>query len=185
MPLPLTNTEGLVESPARAVASSEVPSVLLSRMTFFRSSVHLLSPMPAPARCTTASMPSRLAASMVPPAGSHWISSAPAFAARRTKAIGRWPCDVSDAESAVPMRPDAPVIAISMLLSSQVSGVHAWLFRTWSGAGPYGDQRPRRWLRSEQKRRSGSTKARTAENSARLGYIFSKSSRSIRASLAR
>ena len=46
-------------------------------MSCLRAGVHFLSPMPAPARCTTASTPSSPASSMVPAAGSQRTSSEP------------------------------------------------------------------------------------------------------------
>src|SRR5829696_2240103 len=74
--------------------------------------------MPAPARCTTASMPSRPPASIVPAFGSHATASPGAVSRTpRTTRTTRWPAAPRASTSAVPMRPDEPVIATSMTLS--------------------------------------------------------------------
>ena len=74
--------------------------------------VHFLSPMPAPARCTTASTPSRPAASIVPASGSHRTSSAPS-GSPRTRRSTRWPSARRRGMSAVPIRPCEPVRQMS------------------------------------------------------------------------
>ena len=65
-----------------SVRAAGRPRVRLSRISCLRSAVHFLSPMPAPARWTTASTPSRPAASMVPASGSQRTSSPPSGAPR-------------------------------------------------------------------------------------------------------
>ena len=74
------------------------------------SSLHRLSPMPAPARLTTASMPTeRRRGSSRPARGSQPISPAPG--APRTIGTASCPAARSAASSAVPMRPWEPVTA--------------------------------------------------------------------------
>ncbi len=100
------------------VASSVVESVRESRMSRLRSSVHRASPMPAPARFTTASTPSNTLASMRPSAGCHSISSAEA--AERTTGTGVWPPPASAPLSAVPISPVDPVMATFITSVSSV-----------------------------------------------------------------
>ena len=98
---------------AIAPASTAVPRMRLSRMRCFCSSVQRLSPMPSPARCTTASTPSSAGASMRPASGSHRMSSSPvrraAHEAQHAMPVGA----AGAAMSAVPMSPLAPLIATS------------------------------------------------------------------------
>ena len=70
-------------------ASSSVVCMRLDTSSALYSSVHRLSPMPAPERLITASQPSNAAGSSSPAAGSHVNS--PAFASRRTNRVTVWP----------------------------------------------------------------------------------------------
>src|SRR5687768_15230183 len=79
-------------------------------MRFFCSADHRRSPMPSPARCTTASTPSSAARSIVPAAGSQ-VASSSAAAGRRTNRTTPSPDERNDAASADPTNPDAPVMA--------------------------------------------------------------------------
>src|SRR5689334_1870830 len=65
--------------------------------------------MPAPARCTAASMPARPAASMVPAFGSQ--RTVPGPPPPRTTRTTSWPAAARAAVSAVPMNPLDPVTA--------------------------------------------------------------------------
>ena len=72
--------------------------------------VHRWSPTPAPARWTTASTPASEDDSSSRWAGSHRISAA-VRGSRRTRRRTSWPRAVRWADSALPIRPEAPVIA--------------------------------------------------------------------------
>src|SRR5829696_101636 len=114
---PDSSVAGPRSSPASVRASRSVPFVRLSSISRLRAAVQRLSPMPAPARWTTASTPSRAAASILPAAGSQRTARGSSDGRRPT---GRttWPSPRSAVVSAEPIRPLAPVTAMSIQSSS-------------------------------------------------------------------
>src|SRR5437879_2161685 len=89
-----------------------VPLTRLSRILAFFAAVHLPSAMFSPARCTTASNPSRPDELMLPANGSHWTSEISDFVGRdfgRTRCVTRCPPLLRKVTSADPTRPVEPV----------------------------------------------------------------------------
>ncbi len=104
-----SSTRGLRSSPAIASARSAVPRHRLSRIRRRRAWVQRPDATFSPARWTTASQPSRPAASIRPAIGSQPISPLPGW--RRTTRSTVWPPLARKAPSPRPMSPLAPVIA--------------------------------------------------------------------------
>jgi len=103
-----TRTRGGRLRPASASARSMVPSTRLLRMRRLRWSLQRV-PTVSPARCTTASRPSRPAWSITPAAGSQWIASR--RPRRLLTAMTSCPPVVRKGIRAVPRSPVAPVTA--------------------------------------------------------------------------
>src|SRR3712207_2316324 len=99
-------------------ARSLVPSLRLSRMRRFFSGVQRPSPMLSPARCTTASWPSRREASIVPEEGSQPTSALDA--GERVRRVVSWPPDSRAGIRADPMSPVAPLMR-TFICSSRVA----------------------------------------------------------------
>ena len=91
-------------------ASTAVPRTRLSRMRCFCSSVQRCSPMPSPARCTTASTPSSAGASMRPACGipADLVAVGDAAAPQATAPGARR--SAASSTSADPISPLAPLI---------------------------------------------------------------------------
>ena len=109
---PDSSTVGPLSAAAIASEISVVPFVRLSVSSRLYSSVQRLSPMPAPARCTTASTPSSACVSMRHSAGDQTMS-VPVGLPRTTR-ITSWPSDSRWGFRAEPMRPVDPVMATRM-----------------------------------------------------------------------
>lgn len=110
---PQTSTRGRGAAVAIASASVRVPASRLSRIFRMYALVHGRSPIPAPARCTTASAPSSDALSTHPSAGDQRASSG-LDGSRRISRTTSWPSARSDRTNAEPMRPDEPVTVTLM-----------------------------------------------------------------------
>ena len=107
-----SSTRGGCDIAATERAISEVPRALLLRIRSFCSGLQRFSPMPSPARCTTASTPSSAPASIVPAIGSQ--TTLPGTATPpRTNLRTRCPSASRAAIRADPIKPLAPVTAIS------------------------------------------------------------------------
>src|SRR5665647_542468 len=106
---PLTRAMGSPRS-ARAVAMVAVPSTREERISCLYAVVHRWSPTPAPARWTTAVTPDSSRGSSVRIAGSHQISWL-ARGGRRTRCTTSSPRASRNADSALPISPDAPLMA--------------------------------------------------------------------------
>ena len=104
-------------------AMTAVPRTRLSRMRAFCSSVQRRSPMPSPARCTTASTPSNAGASMRLASGSQPMSSPSVTPPRRNRNT-RCPLRRSSAPSARPISPLAPLITTSIRGHATIRGLH-------------------------------------------------------------
>src|SRR5689334_24164882 len=96
---------------AMAALSVSVASTRLASTARLRAAVQRRSPMPTPARLTTASTPASAAGSSVPAAGSQRSSSGPA-GGRRTSRSTVWPSSRSVGSRAEPISPEDPVTAI-------------------------------------------------------------------------
>src|SRR5687767_10993093 len=107
----LTSTDGFTRMQANVSHNSVVPRTRLSRMSCLTAAVQRRLATLSPARCTTASTPSKRAASIVPPVGSQRISFAPAPLERRTTRRTECPSASSAGRSAFPTRPVEPVTA--------------------------------------------------------------------------
>ena len=92
--------------------SRRVPTVRLSRIRAFLRRVQRPAAMFSPARWTTASSPSRSAASRRPAAGSQRTSAGPGW--RRTSRLMACPASDNDFTSADPISPLAPLIRMFM-----------------------------------------------------------------------
>src|SRR3954447_21994920 len=125
------NTLGRGDNDAHAVAMVRVPSTRDLRISRLYAGVHRWSPTPAPARWTTASVPARPARSTSPVAGSQRTSSADC-GGLRTRRITRCPSARRSAQSAEPIRPEAPVTAMvrremstSVIVAENIGGHHS------------------------------------------------------------
>ncbi len=142
----LIRARGGVAMPASASASSVVPFTRLSRIARLWASVQRCA-TDAPARCTTASAPSRAAESIRRASG----FQAKSPAARGARVIRRtaWPPARSAATRAEPIRPVAPVIAIVSGGRFAACVVVPPRGAVIGGVAPFGCSRfPRRCLRS-------------------------------------
>src|SRR6266702_6386965 len=104
-----TTVLGGCASRARDSQRVLVPSTRLERILAFFSAVHLPAAMFSPARCTTASSPSRPAVSTLPAAGSHCTSAVPGRGRDRTRRVTRCPLLVRKGTRAEPTSPLAQV----------------------------------------------------------------------------
>src|SRR5438552_5814001 len=107
-----TTVLGGCASRARDSQRVLVSSTRLERILAFFSAVHLPAAMFSPARCTTASSPSRLAVSTLPAAGSHCASAVPGRGRDRTRRVTRCPLLARKGTKAEPTSPLAPVTRI-------------------------------------------------------------------------
>src|SRR5437773_2251232 len=107
-----TTVLGGCASRARDSQRVLVPSTRLERILAFFSAVHLPAAMFSPARCTTASSPSRLVVSTLPATGSHCASAVPGRGRDRTRRVTRCPLLVRTGTKAEPTSPLAPVTRI-------------------------------------------------------------------------
>src|SRR5260370_15871776 len=109
---PQTITPGAGSAAAIAFAKLAVGVIRLPRNSAFLAAVQRLPAIGAPDRLTTASTPLRTAGSR-PDGGSQLISVAD-LDGRRTSVRTWLPAAVRSADRAVPIRPEAPEIAIRM-----------------------------------------------------------------------
>src|SRR5450631_1661534 len=94
---------------ASAVATVAVPLTRESRISFLYAGVQRCSPTPAPARWTTAVRPERSPGLSLWDAGSQPISYR-ARGSRRTRCTTSSPRALRNADSTLPIRPEAPVM---------------------------------------------------------------------------
>ena len=111
-----TKTEGFTERDARVRARRRVPSTRDRRIAARRRALHRAA-IVSPARWTTASSPSSLAASIVPVRGSHATSSS-ALASCRTRRSTTSPRERQDEVNADPTSPVLPLSATRKFLMS-------------------------------------------------------------------
>src|SRR5215475_4114509 len=103
------STLGGLTSCAKASQRTLVPCTRLLRMLAFFAAVQRPEAMLSPARCTTASRPSRAGVPILRAAGFQGISACPGRGAVRTNRVTVWPPAVSVGVRAEPMNPLAPL----------------------------------------------------------------------------